>query len=675
MKKGLFLVMLILALLTAGFAMAESAEDPVLATAADGALSVTLSEVKDDYDSMLAYYAYMYSMYGTTVDEYDTAFQAEVAQSVVGNTISVKAVTKWAEENGYEMTDERLADIVNAAQGELDAAREEYRSYLGAYGVQGEELDKMVDEELAASGYTLDAVIENQKLQDVIDFITTKASDGVTVTEDEVRAHFDSALEEQKKSYDESIDNYINDYISGKESLYTPEGVRIVKVIYFEPDTDEAGTSEATAAEATPAETSATVAEATPDESAKELTGASLAESVHQMIVDGTMTFDAAMAAYNQDTSSADEMQAGYPIAAGSTYYSTEFTDTAMALANIGDVSDVLVTDYGCFIFMYDHDIEAATAVFEDHVEAETTELLESKKEEAYSELLNTIVEQANIQMNDLTPLYHVYTGEAMNEYKGFALTKDAATLFDKPAGDAVANLESGVSVEILGTIEVEGTEFAFVSVLGTELKGYLATASLETADEAAAYENDNTGKTETLKVESALPIFTMIMKDGSVMYGELYPAQAPETVANFVDLANQSFYDGLIFHRVIPGFVIQGGDPNGDGTGGPSYSIKGEFTANGVENTLSHTRGVLSMARASDFDSAGSQFFIMHADGTTLDGNYAAFGLLLGGYDTLDIIASVPTDSNDKPRDDQVIRTIFVETHGETYEFNKIAD
>ncbi|MBQ8095379.1 MAG: peptidylprolyl isomerase [Clostridia bacterium] len=164
-------------------------------------------------------------------------------------------------------------------------------------------------------------------------------------------------------------------------------------------------------------------------------------------------------------------------------------------------------------------------------------------------------------------------------------------------------------------------------------------------------------------------------MKDGSVMYGELYPAIAPETVANFVELSNSNFYDGLIFHRVIPGFVIQGGDPNGDGTGGPDYTIKGEFKENGVENTLSHTRGVLSMARSNDFDSAGSQFFIMHADNEVLDGNYAAFGLMLGGFDTLDVIASVPTDSSDKPRDDQVIRTVYVETHGETYEFNKIAD
>ena len=120
---------------------------------------------------------------------------------------------------------------------------------------------------------------------------------------------------------------------------------------------------------------------------------------------------------------------------------------------------------------------------------------------------------------------------------------------------------------------------------------------------------------------------------------------------------------------------MIQGGDPNGDGTGGPAYTIKGEFSQNSVENTLEHTRGVISMARSTEFDSAGSQFFIMHADTPALNGQYAAFGMTLGGFDTLDVIASVPTDANDKPRDDQVIRTVFVETHGETYEFTKIED
>ena len=141
-----------------------------------------------------------------------------------------------------------------------------------------------------------------------------------------------------------------------------------------------------------------------------------------------------------------------------------------------------------------------------------------------------------------------------------------------------------------------------------------------------------------------ANPIVTIQMKDGGVMKAELYPEIAPETVKNFVDLASKGFYNGLIFHRVIPGFMIQGGDPEGTGMGGPGYKIKGEFTANGFRNDLKHTRGVLSMARTSDPNSASSQFFVMHANSPHLDGQYAAFGKLTDGFDVLDKIADVRT-------------------------------
>lgn len=170
-------------------------------------------------------------------------------------------------------------------------------------------------------------------------------------------------------------------------------------------------------------------------------------------------------------------------------------------------------------------------------------------------------------------------------------------------------------------------------------------------------------------------PIITITMQDGSVMKGELYPEIAPNTVNNFISLVKKGYYNGLIFHRVIPGFMIQGGCPDGTGMGGPGYDIKGEFSQNGFKNDLKHTEGVLSMARAMHPDSAGSQFFIMHADSDYLDGNYAAFGMVLGGLDTVDVIASVPTDSNDKPRTEQVMRTVYVETYGKTYTFTKLED
>ena len=152
---------------------------------------------------------------------------------------------------------------------------------------------------------------------------------------------------------------------------------------------------------------------------------------------------------------------------------------------------------------------------------------------------------------------------------------------------------------------------------------------------------------------------FVIEMMNGDVMKGELYPEIAPITVENFESLVNDHFYDHLIFHRVIPGFMIQGGCPQGNGTGGPGYSIKGEFAANGVKNDLKHTRGVLSMARAMDPNSAGSQFFIMVADARHLDGQYAAFGRVVEGMDIVDEIASVPTDFRDRPKIDMVIKSV----------------
>ena len=157
-------------------------------------------------------------------------------------------------------------------------------------------------------------------------------------------------------------------------------------------------------------------------------------------------------------------------------------------------------------------------------------------------------------------------------------------------------------------------------------------------------------------------------MENGKKIKAELYPDIAPITVENFLKLVNDGFYDGLIFHRVIPGFMIQGGCPEGTGRGGPGYAIKGEFAANGVQNDISHVRGVLSMARSSAYDSAGSQFFIVQTDSTYLDGNYAAFGRVTSGMDMVDAIARTTTDSKDKPYKDQVMETVRVETWGVDY-------
>ena len=164
-------------------------------------------------------------------------------------------------------------------------------------------------------------------------------------------------------------------------------------------------------------------------------------------------------------------------------------------------------------------------------------------------------------------------------------------------------------------------------------------------------------------------PIATITMADGRVMTAELYPEKAPNTVNNFISLANKGFYDGLIFHRVIPGFMIQGGCPNGNGMGGPGYEINGEFAANGFrQNDLLHTTGVLSMARTMAPNSAGSQFFIMHEDAPHLDGQYAAFGKVIEGIEVVDEICKVRTDYNDRPRINQTMKKVTVDTFGVDY-------
>lgn len=166
----------------------------------------------------------------------------------------------------------------------------------------------------------------------------------------------------------------------------------------------------------------------------------------------------------------------------------------------------------------------------------------------------------------------------------------------------------------------------------------------------------------------AANPIVTFTMENGDTFKAELYPEVAPQSVNNFISLIKKGFYDGLIFHRVIPGFMIQGGDPEGSGCGGPGYSIKGEFASNGFKNDLKHTKGVLSMARSMMPNSAGSQFFIMHETSPHLDGDYAAFGKITEGQENVDKIAMTQTDFSDRPLNPQVMKNVTVDTFGVDY-------
>ncbi|MGL5354382.1 MAG: peptidylprolyl isomerase [Clostridium sp.] len=173
----------------------------------------------------------------------------------------------------------------------------------------------------------------------------------------------------------------------------------------------------------------------------------------------------------------------------------------------------------------------------------------------------------------------------------------------------------------------------------------------------------------DTGVTDENLPVATIVIKDMGTIKAELFPEVAPNTVNNFIELANDGFYDGLTFHRIMEGFMNQGGDPEGTGIGGPGYSIKGEFSNNGFENNLKHTPGVLSMARSKAFDSAGSQFFIMTGDSPHLDGDYAGFGKVIEGMSVVRKIESTETDANDKPKKPVVIESIKVDTKGKTYD------
>ena len=657
--------------------------DDVLASAYNGAVTVLKSEIQDEYDQMLSQYVAYYAQYGYSVDEYDTELQASVAQETVQTKLSTSIVRHYAAQNGYELTEEKKTELAAQVKTALDNTREYLESYLSASGFTGDELNAAVEEQMAQAGYTEETLMDSAELNDVLNFLYERATADVTVTEDEVKAAFDEKVAKQKESY-ASVDAFVNDYVNESEILYTPENVRLMECIFVasvegeatedEATADEATEDEATADEATVSE--ATVSEATAGEAADiaSLTGYAKAKAITAAIAGGA-DFEETMKAYTEDGSTEEQMLRGYPVAENSTTYGEAFMAGAMALEHVGDVSDVIVTDYGYFILRYAKDLESGEADFEARKETETEETLTNKKNDAYSAFIDTILDEADIQVGDLSQMYHVYVGEAVEATVAYASVNADTKLLDMPGGDAVADMKAGASVDILGSIDADGKTYSFVAVPGTEIKGYVGADMLDEMAEDAAMAVDNTALVTRVEQIDKNPTFTIAMNDGSLIYGELYPEKAPESVGNFVSLANGSFYDGLTFHRVISGFMIQGGDPNGDGTGGPGYAIRGEFSSNGVENDLSHVRGVLSMARSSANDSAGSQFFIMHADSDYLDGNYAAFGMVLGGLDTVDVIASVPTDSNDKPRTEQVMRTVYVETYGKTYTFTKLED
>ena len=672
MKKLMALLMALMLMLSSAFAAVaeEVTEDAVLATAFNGEVSVTMSEVKAEFDEMVQAYIAYYSQYGYEMDEYDTEFQNSVAQETVQMKLSQKVAERHAADTGYEFNEEKDEAYKAEALAALAEMMEYYTQYLGSYGVPEDQIEEVAKEELEAAGYTYETLYESAKLKGVLDHLYALGTEGVAVTDEEVKAAFDAKVAAQKETYDADVDAFISAYIGEEDILYTPEGVRLMHCIFVALEAEEAGETAETAETSETAE----AAEAAETAEAAPVTGLAKAEEALAKIRAGE-DFTIIMEAYNEDASTPEQMQVGYPVAETSGSYGDEFKNGAMALEKIGDVTDVIVTDYGYFILKYAADLTAGAVDFEPRKEAETAEALTNKQTDAYSTYINQMIDDAGCVINDLSPLFNVFVAESVEATVAYASVAADTDLLDMPAGAAVVKLSAGASLDVLGKITVDGGEYAFVAVPGTAFKGYVAASVMTEMAEADALAVDNTALAAAQTIEAKKPTFTIAMNDGSVIYGELYPETAPQSVGNFIALANEGFYDGLIFHRVIPGFMIQGGDPNGDGTGGPGYAIKGEFSSNGVENDLSHVRGVLSMARSSAMDSAGSQFFIMHADSDYLDGDYAAFGFVLGGLDTVDLIASQPTNSSDKPKSDQTMRTVYVETYGQTYEFTKLED
>lgn len=650
-------------------ALAEEAEiDPETVVATAGEYAVTYGGVNSLVRMTINDYANYYRQYyGYEVDPTEEEFQRSIAQLVVDNELYIKVLTGKAAELGLAPTEEETASIKAQAQSEYDSILAYYKDYLSAYETEEDaDIDAAAAQMVAESGYTLEFIESQLTMSALLETLYAHVTKDVVVTDEDLTAAYDAQIASLKETYDADKDAFLSAYLNGDELNYTPEGVRLVQNIYVTKE-EENETEETTADEAA-AET----------EAEAPLTGRAKLEAAKAEI-DAGADFMEVAAKYNEESSHEDELLAkGYPVFFGSTMYEQSFVDNAMALENIGDVSAVVETSYGYHLLRYAADLTPGAVALENLSDTLRENTLAERKDEVYLAQETAWLEEVEIvYVDNLDMLIEkVEYAPAAEAELIFASVNADTQLLNQPGGTALYDLKNGVTLSIEGKITVEDVEYAYVTVLGSTALGFVPTQSLTVISQEEAESGIYAEGVIALEADTAAlkPIFTIVMNDGSVMYGELYPEIAPESVGNFVELANSDFYSGVIFHRVISGFMIQGGDPDGTGSGGPSYAIKGEFASNGVENNLSHVRGVLSMARTSVMDSASSQFFICHADSTFLDGEYAGFGMLLGGFETLDAIASIKTVS-DRPVTDQVMKLVHVETYGTEYPFTKIAD
>ena len=660
---------------TASEAVYDPQPDDIVGTAGDD-VTLTYGEAVADVEGMKLYYASMMSQYyGQVIDTEEEDYQLFIAENVVTSMLQEKVYLAVFDDLGLSITPEREQEIRDQAAAEFDAM---YEQYLQLYAeamptASEEEVAAQVDLLFEQSGYDRELLQRSAVVSEKLAMLYEEVTGDVSATEEDVQAAYDAQIAQAKETYDADRDAFLNDYLNGVQTVYTPEGVRLVQHVLVMKPEDEA--AEATASEATASE--ATASEATASEAAP-LAGRAKIEAALAALEAGE-AFEDVAAAYSEDPALGDPIaDAGYPVFAGSQTYDQSFVDNAMALQAVGDTTGVIETTYGYHILRYAADLTPGEIGLDALRESLTATVNDQKKTDAYVAaeeqwLAERPIELTNVQ---LLVVPEVIEPAAVPE-EIYATPAEAAALTDVPGGDALATLEAGAGLSVEGRVSVDGTLYAYVQAVGTDFAGYVEDALLTVTDKETALAADNAAAVTAAELDAAdkLPVFTLVMNDGSVVYGELYPQTAPQTVGNFVSLANAGFYDGLRFHRVIDGFMIQGGDPNGDGTGGPGYAVTGEFTDNGVENAISHERGVLSMARAEGYDTAGSQFFICQADSTYLDGQYAAFGRVLGGMEAVDAIAAVKTDAADAPKTEQVMKLVRVQTYGVAYDFDKIID
>ena len=492
---------------TASEAVYDPQPDDIVGTAGDD-VTLTYGEAVADVEGMKLYYASMMSQYyGQVIDTEEEDYQLFIAENVVTSMLQEKVYLAVFDDLGLSITPEREQEIRDQAAAEFDAM---YEQYLQLYAeamptASEEEVAAQVDLLFEQSGYDRELLQRSAVVSEKLAMLYEEVTGDVSATEEDVQAAYDAQIAQAKETYDADRDAFLNDYLNGVQTVYTPEGVRLVQHVLVMKPEDEA--AEATASEATASE--ATASEATASED----------PALGDPIAD-----------------------AGYPVFAGSQTYDQSFVDNAMALQAVGDTTGVIETTYGYHILRYAADLTPGEIGLDALRESLTATVNDQKKTDAYVAaeeqwLAERPIELTNVQ---LLVVPEVVEPAAVPE-EIYATPAEAAALTDVPGGDALATLEAGAGLSVEGRVSVDGTLYAYVQAVGTDFAGYVEDALLAVTDRETALAADNAAAVTAAELDAAdkLPVFTLVMNDGSVVYGELYPQTAPQTVGNFVSLAN----------------------------------------------------------------------------------------------------------------------------------------